>query len=280
MGLPFTNPIEAMTMDFVVENSLFAWVLRLAVAILVLLFGWRVAKTVRALTRRGLQQAGLTDSLVALFTAVTFYGILLLVVILALALLGIPITSIVLVLGVIIVILGIALQESLANLSATVLFLLFQPYKVGDTVQTAGVLGIVKEIQIFHTTIMTFDNKLVTAPNGKIQDSNIINYSRLGVLRADVNLQVSYEDDLRQVKQLLLDILAADERVLAEPPPTVVILDFGESGIDVGVRPFVKLDDYWKIQFDLRERIKERFDEAGITIPYPQRDVHLKQAKP
>ncbi len=267
-------------MDFVVENSLFAWVLRLAVAILVLLFGWRVAKTVRALTRRGLQQAGLTDSLVALFTAVTFYGILLLVVILALALLGIPITSIVLVLGVIIVILGIALQESLANLSATVLFLLFQPYKVGDTVQTAGVLGIVKEIQIFHTTIMTFDNKLVTAPNGKIQDSNIINYSRLGVLRADVNLQVSYEDDLRQVKQLLLDILAADERVLAEPPPTVVILDFGESGIDVGVRPFVKLDDYWKIQFDLRERIKERFDEAGITIPYPQRDVHLKQAKP
>jgi small conductance mechanosensitive channel len=126
---------------------------------------------------------------------------------------------------------------------------------------------------------MTFDNKLVTAPNGKIQDSNIINYSRLGTLRADVNVQVSYKDDLRQVKQTLLDILAADERVLPDPPATVVILDFGADGINVGVRPFVKLDDYWNIQFDLRERIKERFDEVGITIPFPQRDVHLIQAK-
>ncbi len=266
-------------MEITSEIPLITWALRLAAAVVVLLFGRRLARIVRELVRKAMHQAGLTESLVALFTAVTYYGILLLAVVLALALLGVPITSLVLALGVVVVILGIALQESLSNLAATVLFLLFQPYKVGDIVQTAGVMGVIKEIQIFHTVIMTFDNKLVTAPNGKIQDSNIINYSRLGTLRADVNVQVSYKDDLRQVKQTLLDILAADERVLPDPPATVVILDFGADGINVGVRPFVKLDDYWNIQFDLRERIKERFDEVGITIPFPQRDVHLIQAK-
>jgi small conductance mechanosensitive channel len=118
----------------------------------------------------------------------------------------------------------------------------------------------------------------VTAPNGKIQDSNIINYSHMGMLRADVNVQVSYREDIRHVKKILEDILAADERVLAEPPATVVVLDFEDSGMEIGVRPFVKTEDYWDMQFDLRERIKERFDEAGITIPFPQRDVHLIKA--
>ncbi len=267
-------------MELATELPLIAWALRLAVAIIVLLLGRRLARIARELVKKALHQAGLTESLVSLFTAVTYYGILLLAVMLALVLMGIPITSIVLAVGVVIVILGIALQESLSNLAATVLFLLFQPYKVGDIVQTAGVMGIIKEIQIFHTVIMTFDNKLVTAPNGKIQDSNIVNYSRLGTLRADVNVQVSYGDDLQQAKQILLDILAADERVLPDPPPSVVILDFGENGILVGVRPFVKLEDYWNMQFDLRERIKARFDEAGITIPFPQRDIHLIQEKP
>lgn len=266
-------------MDFVNELPILAWLLRLAAAIVVLLLGRRLARVVRALVSKTLHQTGLTESLVTLFTAVTYYGILLLAVMLALVLMGIPITSIVLAVGVVVVILGIALQESLSNLAATVLFLLFQPYKVGDIVQTAGVMGVIKEIQIFHTVIMTFDNKLVTAPNGKIQDSNIINYSRMGTLRADVNVQVSYGDDLRQVKQILLDILAADERVLPDPLPSVVILDFGENGILLGVRPFVNLEDYWNMQFDLRERIKARFDEVGITIPLPQRDIHLVQEK-
>lgn len=265
-------------MGLLVEYPIIAILFRLAAAILVLIIGRRLARAARLLVQRALHRTELTDSLNTLFTTITYYGIILLAIMLALAVVGVPINSIVLAVGIIVVVLGIALQESLANFAATVLFLLFQPYKVGDIVQTAGVMGIVKEIQLFYTVILTFDNKLVTAPNGKIQDSNIINYSHMGVLRADVNVQVSYQDDIRKVKEILMEILAADERVLAEPPVTVVVLEFEDSGIEIGVRPFVKTEDYWNMQCDLRERIKERFDEAGIIIPFPQRDVHLIKA--
>jgi len=251
---------------------------RLAAAVLVLIIGRRLANVAKLLAQRALRRAELTDSLTTLFTTITYYGIIILAIMLALAVVGVPLSSIVLAVGVVVIVLGVALQESLANFAATVLFLLFQPYKVGDTVQTAGVIGIVKEIQLFYTVILTFDNKLVTAPNGKIQDSNIINYSQMGKLRADVKVQISYQENIGQVKEILKGILAADERVLADPPATIVVLDFEDNGIEIGVRPFVKTADYWSMQFDLRERIKERFDEAGITIPFPQRDVHLLKA--
>jgi len=262
-------------MEFTIEIPILSILLRMGTAVLILLIGRWLARLSRNWIQRTLARTELTPSLITLFSILAHYGVILLAVILALTVLGVPMTSTVVVIGVVIVIFGIAMQASLGNFAATVLFMLFQPFKVGEVVQTAGVMGVVKEIQLFHTIIQTIDNKLVTAPNGKIQDSNIVNYSRTGVLRADVNVQVSYKDDLRQVKQILAELLAADERVLAEPPATVAVLAFADSGIDIGIWPFVKVENYWKVQFDLRERIKERFDEAGITIPFPQQDVHL-----
>lgn len=262
---------------FIAEYPVAVFLLRLAVAIIIFVVGRKLAHYGRTWVSAALTKAALTESLIILFSRLTSAGILLLAIVLALAVMGVSVTLMVTVIGLAILVLGIALQESLSNLAATVLFLLFQPFRVGDIVETAGVMGVVKEIQLFHTVILTFDNKTVTAPNSKIQDSNIVNYSRVGILRADVVVDISYSDDISRVKQVLADILAADNRVLADPPPTIAILDFGDSGIKMGVRPFVKLEDYWNMQFDLRERIKERFDAEGITIPFPQRDVHLLQ---
>jgi small conductance mechanosensitive channel len=262
--------------EFFTELPLLTILLRLVTAALIFLIGRRLAHFCRDWVQAALVKTDLTPSLITLFTRMTHYGILILTVILVLTVLGVPLTTTVAVIGILIVVVGIALQESLANFAATVIFLLFQPYKVGEIVETAGVMGIVKEIQLFHTVIQTFDNKMVTAPNSKVQDSNIVNYSRVGVLRADVVVLVSYGADLQQVKRLLLDMLTADGRVLPDPPATVAVLDFEDDGIKMGVRPFVKIDDYWNMQFDLRERIKEQFDAAGITIPLPQRDVHLE----
>ncbi len=263
--------------DFTQNAPIFSLLLRFLLALLVVIIGHRLARWGRREIQRVLLRARITESLVRLGTAATFYGIISLAGVLALSVLGFPITAVISVLGIVIIVLGIALQESLSSFAATVQFLLFQPFKVGDLVETSGVMGIVKEIQFFNTVIVTFQNKTVTVPNNKVRDSNIVNYSEIGVLRADVNVSVSYEEDLRQVKQLLEKMLMDDSRVLPHPAATVVVLDFEDSGIKMGIRPFVKLDDYWDIQFDLRERIKEQFDEKGITIPYPQRDVHMVQ---
>lgn len=260
-----------------IESPVVAFLLRLAIAILVIVLGHRMAKWGRSRAQRALRHAHITESLIRLGTVTTYYIILIIAVVVALAVLGFPITAVLTVIGIVVIVLGIALQESLSSFAATVQFLLFQPFKVSDLIETSGVMGIVKEIQFFNTVIITAQNKTVTIPNNKVRDSNIVNYSDIGVLRADVEVSISYDEDLQQVKQLLDKMLADDPRVLANPPATVVVLDFEDSGIEMSIRPFVKIDDYWNMQFDLRERIKQEFDEKGITIPYPQRDVHMVQ---
>jgi small conductance mechanosensitive channel len=260
-----------------IETPVVAFLLRVLLALLVLIIGHRVAKWSRQAVYRALLRSKITESLIRLSMGLTFYGIIIMAVVLALAVLGFPITAVISVAGIVVIILGIALQESLSSFAATVQFLLFQPFKVGDLVETSGVIGNVKEIQFFNTVIITAQNKTVTIPNNNVRDSNIVNYSEMGVLRADVNVLVGYNEDLRHVKQVLEKMLADDPRVLAEPPATVVVLDFEDNGLRMGIRPFVKLDDYWTIQFNLREQIKQQFDEKGITIPYPQRDVHMVQ---
>ena len=173
------------------------------------------------------------------------------------------------------VILGIALQQSISNLAATIVFMLFQPFRLGELIDANGVMGTVKEIQLFSTVLVTGDNKEITIPNSKIQGNNLVNYTRLGRLRVDFVFGVSYADDMRKVKEVLREILAADERVLAEPAPVIFVQSLDDSSVNIAVRPWVKPDDYWTLQWDLPERVKLRFDAEGITIPFPQRDVHL-----
>ena len=210
-----------------------------------------------------------------LLTLAVYYGILLVTVIVSLAVIGFPIEALLTASLIIVVILGIALQQSISNLAATIVFMLFQPFRLGELIDANGVLGTVKEIQLFSTVLVSTDNKEITIPNGAIQNNNLINYTRLGQLRVDFVFNVSYADDLNRVKQALSEILTADERVLAEPAPLVFVQTLDENGARIAVRPWVKPDDYWTLQWDLPERVKLRFDAERITIPFPQREVHL-----
>jgi small conductance mechanosensitive channel len=181
---------------------------------------------------------------------------------------------------IVVVILGIALQQSISNLAATIVFMLFQPFRLGELIDANGVLGTVKEIQLFSTVLVTGDNREITIPNAEIQNNNLVNYTRLGQLRVDLVFSVSYADDVHRVKEVLHEILAADVRVLAEPAPVIFVQSLDENGVSIAVRPWVKPDDYWTLQWDLPERVKLRFDAERITIPFPQRDVHLREGLP
>ncbi len=259
-------------------DDMIQFVLRLLLAIIIVFVGRWLAKKVRFALRRTLQHTELSLSLINLFVAVAYYGTILLAVAGALIMAGVPLDSVILVVGVVLVILAVALQESLGNLAAAVIFLLFQPFKVGDLVEAAGVFGTVQEIQMFRTLFLTRGNTAVSVPNSAILNSNIINYTQEGVIRLDMRFSISYSDDLRQAKQLLEEIITSHDHVLADPPPVVGVDELGDNGVVFVFRPFVATDDMWQTRYELNEQVKLAFDAAGITIPFPQRDVHLSQS--
>jgi small conductance mechanosensitive channel len=172
---------------------------------------------------------------------------------------------------------GLALKDSLANFASGVLLILFRPFKVGDFVEIAGESGSVQEITIFNTILHTPDNKLKIIPNGKISNDTITNVNANPTRRVDLVIGISYDDDIRAAHQLLKETVAEDDRVLAEPKTDIAVSELADSSVNFVVRPWVNTEDYWDVRFNLIEKIKLRFDEAGISIPYPQQDVHLHQ---
>lgn len=193
------------------------------------------------------------------------------------SMLGIETTSFIAVLGAAGLAIGLALQGSLANFAGGVLILIFRPYKVGDFVEAAGQSGIVKSIEIFSTVLTTGDNKTIILPNGSISNSAVINYSTQETRRVDLVFGIGYDDDLRRAKAVLESLINADERILKDPEPMVVVSNLGDSSVDITTRSWVNAADYWGVYFDLVENVKLAFDEEGISIPYPQTDVHLYQ---
>jgi len=256
------------------------FVLRVGAAILVFIVGRWLARRARAALRDALSKTALTASMTRLLLLLVYYGILLLTLIASLALLGLPLAALLSASFIVVVILGIALRESIANLAATIIFMLFQPFKLGELIKGNNVLGTVKEIQLFSTVLVTGDNLEVTLPNARIQGDTLLNYTRLGKLRIDFVFRVSYRSDIEHVKRVLYDLLTSDTRVLADPAPFVFVQTLGEDGMQIAVRPWVKSGDYWDVQWELPERVKLRFDAEGISIPYPQRDVYLFPAIP
>jgi len=260
------------------DRQLFEFALRVGAAIVVFMVGRWLAGRARTTLRVALSKTTLAPSMTRLLLLLVYYGILLITLIIALALIGFPITALLTASLIIVVVLGIALQQSIANLAATIIFMLFQPFKLGELIKANNVLGTVKEIQFFSTVLVTGDNLEVTIPNAKIQGDNLLNYTRLGKLRIDFVFNVSYHSDIEQVKRALSDLFASDARILADPAPRIFVQELGESSVNIAARPWVKPDDYWDVQWEMPERVKRRFDAEGISIPYPQRDVHLFQA--
>jgi small conductance mechanosensitive channel len=206
-------------------------------------------------------------------------ALLIVVIIAAIGQVGIQTTSFIAIFGAAGLAVGLALQGSLSNFASGVLIVLFRPYKVGDFVEAAGVSGVVTQVQILTTILKTGDNKQVIVPNSQIMDSIITNYSANDTRRVDMVIGVSYEDDLDKVRKTLEAIIAADDRVLKDPAPKIAVSALADSSVNFIVRPWCATSDYWAVMFDLTEAIKKRFDEEGISFPFPQQDVHLYKAE-
>ena len=247
-------------------------------AVLILILGIWGSKLLARLTRRLMTARNVEPTLVTFAAALVNAALVTFVVIAALSKLGVQTTSVIAVIGAAGLAIALALQSSLGNFASGVLILLFRPFKVGDVIEAAGVIGLVEELHIFTTRLKTGDNKTVFIPNGKLTADNIVNYSTKGTRRLDLVIGVGYEADLKRVKTVLGEVLSAESRILAEPAPLVAVLEFADSSVNFAVRPWVKVADYWDVHFALMEAIKLRLDAEGIAIPFPQRDVHLHQA--
>ncbi|MCK9173354.1 MAG: mechanosensitive ion channel [Desulfuromonas thiophila] len=248
---------------------------KLIAAIFILFVGRWIARLLRLAVRRVLTRSKVDDLLVSFVCSLTYMALLAFVVIAALNQIGIQTTSFIAILGAAGLAVGLALQGSLSNFAAGVLMIIFRPFQTGDYIEGGGVAGQVQETQIFTTHLLTPDNKLVIVPNANLMSGNIVNYSANNTRRIDLTVGVSYTDDLAHVKQVLEQILAADSRILPEPNPLVAVSELADSSVNLVVRPWVATKDYWAVYYDLTETIKTRFDAAGISIPFPQQDVHL-----
>ena len=249
--------------------------LRILGAVAIWIVGrWLAGRTRKWLTE-SLKKTTLTESFVLLINTLSYYGILILAGLLALATLGVPVAALGAGLSVGFVVLAIALRESLSNLAATIIILLFRPFQVGDVIEAGGQVGVAQEIQMFTTVLHSADGKTHIIPNGVIQVNGMTNHSTRGKLRLNLSFGVSYDSDLEKAKEVVANLLAANERVLAEPPASVFVGQLGDSSIELVAAPFVETGDFSSVSAELMEQAKREFDRAGIDLPNPQQDVHL-----
>lgn len=248
----------------------------IAIALLIFIVGrWVVGRVVALLDRVMLARA-MDETLVKFVCSILQWLGLLFVVIAALSHLGVDTTSLVALLGAAGLAIGLSLQNSLGNLAAGVMLIIFKPFKKGDFVDAGGAMGTIDNISIFTTVMTTPDNREIIVPNGAIIGGNITNFSARPTRRVDMVFGISYGDDLRHAKTILEDIIAADSRVLAEPEPVITVGELADSSVNFLVRPWVNAADYWRVLWDTTEAVKLRFDEAGISIPFPQVELHLE----
>jgi small conductance mechanosensitive channel len=265
MDLTTTNVIEIVS----------AFGVKTVAAAVILILGWWAAKIVRSSIVKVLTRRGADPMLISFLGSLAYILLLTFVILASLGKLGVQTTSFVAVIGAAGLAVGFALQGALSNFAAGVLMLVFKPFKVGDYIEGGGTSGVVEEIQIFTTKLKTPDNKLVIVPNSKITGDNIVNYSAKDTRRVDMVFGISYDDDIDKAKALINDVLTKDDRVLKDPAPTVALVELADSSVNFVVRPWVNTPDYWAVYFDAHETIKKRMDAEGISIPFPQRDVHL-----
>lgn len=248
-------------------------------AIVVFIVGRWIAKLFASLVRKLMDKREVDATVTKFVGSLTYFTLLTFVVLAALGLLGIQTTSFIAVIGAAGLAIGLALQGSLANFAAGFLLILFRPFKVGDFIDAAGVAGTVEAIQIFTTRLATPDNKTIIIPNSKLTGDNIINFSTKGTRRADMVFGIGYEDDIDKARDIITEILSKDERVLKDPPMQVAVSELGDSSVNFVTRAWVNAKDYWGVVFETTEAVKKRFDAEGISIPFPQRDVHVYEHK-
>jgi small conductance mechanosensitive channel len=246
-------------------------------AIVILIAGRIASGFASAMTRRAMMKARAEEALIRFLSNAVKIGVMIFAVIAALAEFGIQTTSFVAVLGAAGLAVGLALQGSLANFAAGVLILVFKPFRIGDVIDAAGAKGKVVDIGIFTTTMNTPDNQKIIIPNAAVTGGTITNINAYDTRRVDLTAGIGYGDDIGKARKVLESILANHAKVLSDPAPTIEVVELADSSVNFVVRPWVKTPDYWTVYFDVTRAIKEEFDRSGISIPFPQQDVHMHQ---
>src|SRR5210317_141741 len=260
-------------------DALWSWVsayaLNIIGALLIFIVGKWLARRISNLLSKLLEKNNFDLALVSFLTHLTYYALVVLVVVAAAGRLGINTTSFLTVIGAAGLAVGLALKDSLSNFAAGVMIVLFRPFTIGDVVSTAGITAKVEKITIFNTHFCSPDNQLIIVPNNKIIADIITNINVKDTRRVDLTVGISYSDDMAETKEILARLAKEDSRILADPAPFIAVAELADSSVNLVFRPWVKTADYWDVRFDLTEKIKNRLDEAGISIPFPQQDVHL-----
>jgi len=258
---------------FVIANGV-----KIVLALFIFIVGKWLAKKITLFLECRMTASGVDTTISKFVKNILYYVMMVIIVVAVLGQVGIQTASFVAIIGAAGLAVGLALQGSLSNFAAGVLLILFRSIKVGDFVEVAGVAGSVKEISIFTTTLTTGDNKTIIVPNSSVMDSNITNYSTQSTRRVDLVVGVSYDSNIEQVKNELQAMAEADERVLKDKPVTIGVSELADSSVNLVFRPWVNSSDYWPVTFDLNEKIKNRFQEIGIGIPYPTMDLNIAKA--
>lgn len=249
--------------------------LKIVGAILVFMIGKWIARRIAKLLGTILQKNNVDETLSSFLGHIVYYALFIMVIIAAAGQLGINTTSFLTIIGAAGLAIGLALKDSLSNFASGVMLIMFRPFKIGDLVTTGGVTGKVESITIFNTILNTQDNQKIIIPNNLVTTSTITNIFGNSTRRIDLVMGIGYDDNIGEAKSVLETLIKADSRILSDPAPTIAVSELADSSVNFVVRPWVKTVDYWDVRFDLTEKIKLAFDKKGISIPYPQQDVHM-----
>jgi len=248
--------------------------LKIIAALLIFLIGKWVVHKLTKVIKTVMEKANVDRTLIEFAESLVYFSLLMMVIIASLNALGVNTTSFLAVFGAAGLAIGLALQGSLANVGAAVLIIVFRPFKVGDFIEAGGAVGTVEDVNLFSTIIAPLDNRTIIVPNSKIVGGNIVNYSMKENRRVDHVFGIGYDDDLKLAKETLMEMMLNDDRILQDPAPFVAVSELADSSVNFTTRAWVKSADYWDVYFEQIEKVKLVFDEKGISIPYPQMDVH------
>ena len=251
--------------------------LKLLQSVLILIIGFWIAKKLVEILGALMVKRGVDESLQPFLKSIISIGFKVIVLLCVVQVLGVPAASFLAVLGSAGLAIGLALQGSLSNFAGGVLILTVKPFRKGDFISTMGVSGTVHLINLLNTVLKTPDNQTIFIPNGQLAGATVTNFSVEPNRRLVMEFGIHYKDDIQSAKAIIEEVVKADERVLEEPAPQIVVISWGESSVNISTRIWVKKEDYWAVNFYMHEKIKYEFDAAGITIPFPQRDVHVYQ---
>ncbi len=272
------NAFSNINLETILDTYLIPWSINIAMAVAIFIAGKFATSLIVNISKKLMKRAGTDPILVNFISSIIKSALYLFISIAVLDRLGVNTASLVALIAGAGLAVGLALQGSLQNLASGVMLIIFRPFTAGDTIEAAGLLGTVELIGIFSITMRTGDNREIIVPNSDVYGKNITNYSKRATRRVDMVFGIGYDDDIRKAKGLIKEILDADPRVHTEPAPLIAVAELAESSVNINVRPWCDTGEYWNVFFDMQEKIKLAFDDNGISIPYPQMDIHQKQA--